>query len=266
MMITIGITTYNRLSILKKMAQSLYESNLIYPYNIRVYDDLSTEFSIDELSSMFPHATTIHRHRSNIGPDKNMYYMYKDFLLSDDQYFFNADADLIFSKKWMELSIELLKNTDGVLSIFNTKNHLSVAKKNSLCEKMDIGAAGTLFKREHIQKIVDHFKTRENDIHVFDWQWNKFLNENGVRLYSTEMSLVQHIGFDGNNSSKCNFDYGSGFIVDSLNNGQILNDLFEEYIMASTQDCKRKCKEYNWGAKILTPIRFIKHRILKKSF
>ena len=45
-MITIGITTYNRLDVLKKMAKSLYKSDLLGQCNIRVYDDASSEYDV----------------------------------------------------------------------------------------------------------------------------------------------------------------------------------------------------------------------------
>jgi GT2 family glycosyltransferase len=52
--ITIGITTYNRLDLLKIMASSLYNLNLSVPHNIRIYDNCSSEYTIPELKDLFP--------------------------------------------------------------------------------------------------------------------------------------------------------------------------------------------------------------------
>jgi len=40
---------------------------------------------------------------------------------------------------------------------------------------------------------------------------------------------VQHIGFIGQNSNYF-YDYGRNFTVDSVEQGQVINDIFEQYI------------------------------------
>lgn len=263
-LITIGVPTFNRLDILRKMAKSLYLSLDEEEYHIRVYDDCSTELSYELLHEVFPDAE-IYRHSENHGPDYNMYYMYKDFLKSDDEFFFNADSDLIFSREWTQVGLKKIEYTDGVLSLFNTKNHVGKPNGNGFLLKDDIGAAGTLFKRDIIERIVDFFRNQEENVYKgFDWQWNEFLVRQGIHLYTLENSYVQHIGYDGLHSSKCSYDYGENFIVDTLYNGQVINDLFLEFIDAQTTECRRKCFEYNVGVSVLKPLRFIKHTVLGK--
>ncbi len=230
-MITIGITTFNRLSTLRRMAASLYDSDLPYPYSIRIYDDASTDYNIDELREIFPDAKTIHKHTENWGADANTLYMYRDFLKTDDDIFFNADSDLIYNTKWMVDGVDLLDKTDGVLSLFNTSTHASCWCDDVFCIKSDLGAAGTMFRRDNLQRFLDYYeKNNEGNIENegIDFYWSRYFKMIGVRLLATKVSLVQHIGFDGYNSSMDCFDYGTGFKVDSILNGQLVNDSLEE--------------------------------------
>ena len=149
-MITIGITTYNRKEILELSAKSLYQSTLKRICHIRIYDDSSDEFEVKELQQIFPNATTIIRHNQRLGPDRNMLFMYIDFLKSNDEYFFNADGDLIYSQDWLEHGLQLIDQTDGVISLFNTPNHVPIKENGELLEKMAIGAAGAFFRRKII--------------------------------------------------------------------------------------------------------------------
>lgn len=55
-MITIAIPVYNREKLVKRMATSLYLSDLCVPYNICIYDDNSSELDINTLKTLFPNA------------------------------------------------------------------------------------------------------------------------------------------------------------------------------------------------------------------
>lgn len=265
-MITIAIPVYNRADILEKMATSLYDSNISdYDYNVRIYDDCSEEFGLEKISELFPDAKSIIRHKKNIGADHNMFYMYNDFLNYDDEYFFNADSDIIFSKNWLEDALYLIPKTDGVLSLFNTKTHLvSSSVDKDLCLKKYYGAAGVLFRKDKIKEICSYFGY--SDIKGFDWQWCRYLRRNNTKLYCVNNSLVQHIGLIGQNSRLCNYDYGCGFVVDSVVNGKILAELFELYMNLSTKECQNRCREYTIGKKCCYIIDGIKKFIKEVIF
>lgn len=246
-MITIAIPVYNRIDVLEKMALSLYNSNInTCEYSIRVYDDCSNEISIEMLHKIFPNAKSIIRHAKNIGADHNMFYMYNDFLNYDDEYFFNADSDIIFSKNWLQEALDLIQNTDGVLSLFNTRTHaVNTLINKDLCLKEYYGAAGVLLRKDKIIEICNHFSY--SDVKGFDWQWCRYLRRNNTKLYCVNNSLVQHIGLIGQNARLCHYDYGDGFVVDSVINGEIIAELFGLYVNLSTQECQNRCREYKIG-------------------
>jgi glycosyltransferase involved in cell wall biosynthesis len=231
-MLTIAIPTYNRLDFLKIMAASLYRSDLSIPHHIRIYDDCSTEFGTDELSKLFPTAVSITRNKTNVRADTNMYLFYKDFLSTSDDYLFNADSDLIFQKNWLPSSLELLKETDGVLSTFNAISHPAKRMVNStFCIKENIGAAGTLFTRKRMEDLMNHFSSQDSrDIKSFDWKWSSYFTGHDVPVYCVNESLVQHIGYTGQNALLGSFEFGKNFTVDSCENGQVVNDIFTAFV------------------------------------
>jgi len=229
MKVTIGIPTYNRKGIIEIMAKSLYESNLPETCNIRIYDDSSFEYSKDYLYKLFPTAASIIVNSVNLKADENMFSMYKDFLLSEDDCFFNADSDFIFNKQWLLNGLKLLPYTDGVLSIFNANSHpIKKHIDKDLSIKNNIGAAGTFFTRERVLDIVTEFENAK-DLKSFDWQWSKFLTNRGVRLFCVNNSLIQHIGHSGQNS-RSYFDVGLGFKIETKYQGQVVNDIFVKSI------------------------------------
>lgn len=235
--ITLGITTYNRIDLLKRMIQSLYASNINgINYTIRIYDDCSDQYGIEDLQQMFPEEVTIYRHEWNHGADYNMGFMYRSFLETEDDILFNCDSDLIFSRNWLQKGLALIEKSEGVLSLFNSCSHeIDVDMDNGLCIKKSVGNAGTLMTREAI-KLICSYINEEDSYLALDVNWSKLFQNKGIKLYATKQSLVQHIGIYGFNSSKGSFDYGKDFIVDSIINGQVINDTLNEANIRKSQN------------------------------
>lgn len=238
--IVLGITTYNRLDILKKSISSLKSSKLPKNCRFRIYDDHSTDYSINQLKEILPEAEVIHIQDQNQGSDGNIWTMYNDFVMRNEggDVFVNCDSDLIYKSDWLYEAIEALKKTDGVLSVFNTGNHRSIAESDEFVEKEDVGSAGTIFVYEIARLIIERFPSI--CLSAFDYKWCDFLREIGIRLLCTRRSLVQHIGIDGFNSDISSFDFGTGFEVDTCVNGQIINDVIEDYVLSRIKKNSRR--------------------------
>jgi hypothetical protein len=225
MKVTIGISTFNRKELLEIMAASLYRSDLSAEHNIRIYDDCSTDYGRDFLEKLFPTAKSIIINRNNIKADKNMYQMYADFLSTGDDYFFNADSDIIFNNQWLNTALKIINKTDGILSLFNGVYHNAYKiLDDELCLKNAIGAAGTLFSRNRIEELLNHFDSIKQ-VKSFDWQWSEYFVNNGIKIYCVNKSMVQHIGYTGQNVGVY-FDVGKNFKIESIEDGQIVNDVF----------------------------------------
>ncbi|MDR3312088.1 MAG: glycosyltransferase family 2 protein [Spirochaetaceae bacterium] len=229
-MVTIGITTHNGLDTVKKMAASLYQSELSAPHHIRVYDAGSTEYTAKDLQAIFPTAASVTRNVTNARAGQNVWRMYRDFISqSDDEYFFNADSDLLFHTGWLVKALELIQKTDGILSVFNcpAKYPTKTIIDEVFCTKEHVSAAGTLFARKRMEEILCAFPEETSE---FDRKWCAFFVEQGVSMYCTNKSLVQHIGYGGQNARNFSFDVGKGFEIDSLYNAQVINDRLESCI------------------------------------
>ena len=228
-MLTIGIPTYNRKKLLELMASSLYDSDISIPHNIRVYDDCSAEYGLDELKKIFPTAASIKINETNLKADKNTFQMYRDFLSTSDELLFNADSDLIFSKDWLKTALKLFERTNGILSVFNANAHETYKQiDNELCLKKTIGAAGTLFHRDRVSEFMANLSSPDTLTEI-DWRFSEYFNSIGLPIFCVNNSLVQHIGYFGQHT-KYFFDFGRNFKIENSNQGQIINDIFENFI------------------------------------
>lgn len=231
MKITFAVTTYNRLDYIKKMLNSLEQSVDIHRLNIRVYDDISTEFGYDELKALFPEHTQITIRPTKLLADGNMMQMYRDFLSTDDDILVTADSDIIYNPNWLDIVLEYLPNTDGVLSLYNCCLHPFLPSAPNepnpaiFGYKEHLGSAGTVFTREIVKIIVDEFD--DKDTTSLDWRWSQFLRSKNIRLACFYESYFQHIGFYGQNSfgKLSEYSLGLNFIPKSEINVQIMMDL-----------------------------------------
>ena len=244
MKITIGITLFNRLDYVKKMCLSLQHSIGLEQCSIRIYDDCSDEFSVDEIKKEFPFVSEFKRRDHNLGSDFNIQQMYRDFLETGDDVLVNCDSDMIFHSEWINKIRELLPFTDGVLSCYNSALHTPVEhlaiNNEKVVRKDSIGSAGTVFSRDIVQSIVYNIKPS----YKYDWDWSRYLSTRGIRLFVTERSYIQHIGIVGQNCDAAQIiDYGLNFFP-SNEDTLMLNVAFFEQVVRATQEAAEQKNHY----------------------
>ncbi|KAB0664865.1 glycosyltransferase family 2 protein [Oryzomonas japonica] len=244
MKITIGITVFNRLDYIRKMCLSLRHSIGLEQCSIRIYDDCSDAFGVDEIKKEFPFVTEFRRRRRNLGSDLNIQQMYLDFLETGDDVLINCDSDMIFHGEWLTKIRELLPFTDGVLSCYNSTLHIPVEdfviENEKMVRKDSIGSAGTVFTRDIVQCIVNNVKPS----YKYDWDWSRYLSSKGVRLFVTERSYIQHIGIVGQNCDASRIiDYGLNFFP-SNEDTLMLNVAFFEQVIRAMQEAVEQKNHY----------------------
>lgn len=232
MKISIGITTYNRKKYLLKLQQSLCMSHSIDSCNIRIYDDCSTEYSDTDLKQLFPTAVEIVRRTKNMGADQNLRQMYVDFLASGDDILVTMDSDLICRPDWINFTKQYFQHTDGILSLYNSAFHKTIAKpvihNQEFWEKAHIGAAGSVLHRDVIHEIVSNVPSTIG----YDWAWSSFLRRQGVRILVSKASYVQHIGLQGFNCNGLSIcEVGLNFSPISDINKNFLDDFKQEALL-----------------------------------
>ena len=257
----IGITTFNRKNILVKMAKSFSECAILDGSKIIIFDDHSSEYGKDFLSKLFPNAQ-IFINECSIGADNNIYAIYQYFLKTDRNILFSIDSDLIFNPDFINIGIKYIDNTDGILSLYNSLKHkyykkISIGQETFLL-KRTIGTAGTVFTKKILKKIIENVPcTRQ-----FDWDYSYYLNNIGIKIFVTEKSYVQHIGFHGFNTQNALFmDYGLNFDPITITNYNYLLELLESVIIqgdiALSQTTERLNESY-WIKKKSIPGYIIK--------
>lgn len=272
-MITIGVTTFNRLSHIRKSSKSLLASIDNSKCNVRVYDDCSTEFGEEVLRNYYHFAREIVTRQNNLGSDANIKLMYENFLDTNDQFFFNADSDLIFNTNWLRTLENIFDFSDGVVSLYNSNQHPHSKEYfiNNICvlEKKHLGSAGVAFSRKIVEKIIKEMKSKRTS--EYDWQWSSFLQSQNIRLLSVKDSLIQHIGVEGQSCNGVDLvDFGLNYFPDSQLNLKLLVEYYEELITKlSTSniaaiDSIKKTKNYQIGEAVLRLPRIIKKSVTMK--
>jgi hypothetical protein len=259
MKLCIGITTYNRLYLIERMSSSLNISNQIEMCSLRVYDDKSYEFNADDIKNVFPNAKEIIIRNKNLGADRNMYQMFVDFLNTDDDYLFVADSDLIFHPDWF---VFFKKHADlDVLSLYNSVSHRPIERQLQDCEilhKRHIGAAGTIFKKHIIKKIIENVPPSR----AYDWDWSNFLIKEGYDLNVSKRSYVQHIGIIGtNNDGGTVADFGLNFFPGNTVNENYLIDFFQNALISKDKFIKNSYSPKIALRKIRSAIKILRWKI-----
>ena len=209
MKVAIGIGTYNRRYLLEIHAQSLCSARLPANTAIIVIDDCSTDYDTSYLKSIYPANADIRRRSENSGGAD---YAGRDVMVQLEETGADVlvllDSDLIVASDFLEVGIDLLAKSDGVLSLFNTPNHPAADSQAPFVLKKTIGSAATLWRRDLAREMLAHVAPGPR----FDWRFSEFLVGAGYQIYVTKNSRVQHAGFgEGQNSNSGIGDFGVGF-------------------------------------------------------
>lgn len=223
MKVRLSMSVYNRKEVLSVSMESLRKVNLLDRFEVVLYDDCSTEFDVDYLHQIAPFAARIHRNKTNLRADGNMIAVYRDFLKSDADYLLQIDTDVLFNEDILRVAWDICNSGEknAVYSFYNSNSHLFIANTApkelagyTFGQKRDIGAVCVLFPRCIVQGIVSNLIVENDDYHCFDFRWSHWLVQQGIPIWVSEESLVQHIGFVGQNSSLSYdgwIDIGHGF-------------------------------------------------------
>lgn len=244
--IVIGITTYNRKSDLVIMAQSLKRASGFDDCALVVFDDSSHDYDEKFLQELFPSAQIFVSAR-NLGSDANIYRMYHYFLESEADIFFSIDSDLIFNDRFVDVAINTIFDTGGVLSLYNSFKHQAgnalFVKGEPVVVKKTIGSAGVAFTSKTLKMIMENVPCSQR----FDWDWCDYLNRQGIRIMVTENSYIQHIGYTGYNANHAyDMDFGLNFVPGSQENYEVLAGLLETIIVDGNRELSKRLNDAYW--------------------
>jgi hypothetical protein len=232
--LAIGIPTYNRKRTVEAHARSLRGSQVPSDTTIMVIDDASDEYDVDFLQSIFPDGTAILRRDAHSGgAGMAARDMMQRLIASGAENIMLLDSDLIVRSDFIPKALDMLDRSDGVVSILNAHTHVARrSAEGGMVEKSALGAAGTLWRKELASQVLEAVPPDP----LWDWRFSDYLSASGVRMFSAEGSLAQHIGFRlGENSTPTRGDIGLGFEDDNPLNAYIL----AEWLMFELQEAEK---------------------------
>lgn len=265
MKISISIPTYNRLDHIEILSKSLKDVIGIERHNIRIYDDYSLEFSLDRLSDLFPNAKKISRNEYNLGADRNLYHIMKDFIKSGDDVLFVCDSDLIVHAQCLLFIEEYLDQTDGVMSVYNSALHPVKDEINSnFVTKKSIGAAGSVYTRSMVLNILKNIP--EELSNYLDWAISFYLDSMDKKIYVSQRSYVQHIGIKGENNNLLALDYGVNFPPVTEFEKQQMAVFYEEFFIAYTSITPYNVVKRHYRRKFMGLLKWLMIKLLGYKF
>jgi len=249
------------------MASSLSRTENLETCEVRVHDDTSSELSRNDLEQFFPFSQRIFCHDTNLGASGNMHRIFQDVMETPCEYVLLSDADLIFHPSWISVATEVLTETQGVLSLYNSVRHPILNHEflggHQVVEKASLGGAGVIIARRHIEKILKSVPLTRD----WDWDWSRYFVESDITQYALKESLVQHIGISGEHSNGVNFDYGLNFYpVDSADT-RLTIEVFQElllikdHILETTNNDWRNSQSFKIGNTFVRPYVWLRNLI-----
>ena len=220
--LVVGLTCFDRFDRFQKCVRSL--SRASGTFRTIIFDDASLEISHAFTRDHLPKAE-IYKARSPSGrADFAIFKLMKILVERGGEFNMLLDSDMVVDPHFFEWLGNNVERSDGVISLFNTASHPTLADFGELLQKRSIGSAGAVFRRDILQRIVSEVPPSGR----YDWDWSKFLNDElGVRILVSKRSFVQHLGLTtGQNSGVFLGDWGDGFVgFDRDNLSSILDEL-----------------------------------------
>ena len=206
--VLLGISTFNRKEIVALSARSLGHAENLSRVDLLVIDDVSTEYDLDYLQSIYPARTQLIRQATPCGTASAVaHLLMQSFLRSEHSTLIILDSDLLVAKDFLNLALEMLPRTQGLLSLLHAHTHPG-RPAGDLLIKDSVGFAGTVWTRELIREVMEKVPVSS----YFDDDICAYLRKENREIYSLRESAVQHIGLSaGENSTFTSADYGLSF-------------------------------------------------------
>ena len=212
-LLTIGVTTFNRLPGLEAAARSLAQVEGLERARVWVMDDCSTDFDAVTLQCLFPQAEVFRAAEHSGGADQAMHRLFQRFAADGSGYLLILDADLLASRSLVDKCLRIIEQAADapepcLFSVFNTASHPAIRHDGEFLLKRTVGAAGSLWEHGLLAEVLKNVPLSRK----FDWDWSAYLTGRGVPIRVTPRSYVQHIGRVGQHSrSFAGMDHGLDF-------------------------------------------------------
>lgn len=193
--VVIVMTTHNRKQTTEICLKNL--NNTKQTATLWVYDDHSTQMSVEELSIWAPGAQ-VRKLPTKLGIDKLRLEIHKEALKSGFKYIYHTDNDAYHDPQWLNRIYEIHQKHDGLIGLYNTILHLH----NNIKDEGDImirkACPGISFFYE-IAKLPDVPDRIYNS-------WDYVLGDKLAPAAISKVSYVEHLGAGGIHNPDFNRD------------------------------------------------------------
>lgn len=198
---SIVFTTKNRYGYVRLLADSFKLLKAYEHAHIHIFDDGSTDFSIQDLKDWFPYAQVLesdHRH-----PDMSIRHSFEWFVNeSNDEILITIDSDTMLHPNWNNF-IDTHIDKSGVLSLYHSaaKYHKSVNCDQTTCEKKSTGSMGMVMTRRIVKDMLLNMHNAKHKAAAFDWGFVDYFKKKGIKIIVPKNSLALHYGMYGAHGS-----------------------------------------------------------------
>jgi len=219
--IFLAIRSYNRPKYLEKTLNSIKKSDTLLCNNIIIYDDCSTDEETLNILKESEKLYTVIYNKKNEGC-KQSYLNLLNYIKKNAKYGYVCivDNDIVVKKQWLNKLYNIykeaekeLKSTNIVMSGFNPTNahqysDNEITKYKNFHLKYSVGAVCYFFNLQFIKSIYKGWKNN------LDWGISEYVKQKGYYFSVLNEGVVDHIGEEGDNSTKDRYDNDKNFVED----------------------------------------------------
>ena len=231
----IGIPTHEREPLVRYCLATVAELELPAGSEIVVFDDASPTLDVEALMREAGLPILFRRGTVRRGPSHTSCEIWRHFLAGGHRHLLILDSDMIANRSAVMDGLRLRDGFEGLVSLYNSRNHPGVADGDDRVAKRKIGNAGTLWTRPLAEMVLTELGGNSDIVNVDDAYSDLFARRN-IPIVAFRRSRVQHLGIVGtNNRYFGNFEHGLGFRPDSEQQVRAILALYDE-LMSLQED------------------------------
>lgn len=211
----IAIPTHEREPLVRHCLTTVAEMKLPPGSEIVVFDDASPTLDVEALMRGAGLPVHCRRGAVRLGASRTSCEIWKHFLAGDHRHLLILDSDMIANRSAVMDGLRLRDGFDGLVSLYNSRNHPGVADGEDRVAKRKVGNAGTLWTRPLAEMVLSELAS-DNAIVNIDDAYSDLFTGKGIPIVAFRRSRLQHLGVVGtNNRYFGNLEHGLGFRPDS---------------------------------------------------
>ena len=242
MSVLIAIPTYEREALVRHCLSTAAELALPPGSEIVVFDDASPTLDVEALMHEFGLPVVCRRSEARLGPSRTSCSIWRHFLDGRHRHLLILDSDMIANRSAMIDGLRLRESFDGLISLYNSRNHPGVPGGQDRLAKRTVGNAGTLWTRPLAERVLAEFGSDERIVNIDDAYCTLFARQ-GIPIVAFERSRLQHLGIVGtNNRYFGGLEHGLGFRPDSERQATAILAVYDE-LMSRQEDYVRPLRQ-----------------------